>query len=114
VAKQNRIIASSLILYPMVYFIIICGNLVYIYFFVYNITNLIEVTIAELLFCTLYPLLNTAAYGISTSTTKLLYALCINDKGYENEEDLEKELRENNLMEPRVNQDCFTSSSSSK
>jgi hypothetical protein len=110
IAQQKRAIAKQLIFYPIIFLL---------YFVIYLLTALtifkaIEssdtlVTVLETSLC-IYPILNSLCYGISNSTKRFMYAVCLRDKEYDEIEEAENELRNEKLIAPRVYSDFLTSS----
>jgi hypothetical protein len=66
--------------------------------------------IVTLVYFILYPITNSIVYGLTNSTKKFMYALCLRDETYDENEELENQLRNENLLAPRVYADLITSS----
>jgi hypothetical protein len=107
VAQQKRAIAKQLIFYPMIYFIYVCFYLMAFLTIFIAIDSSTDIVVLNTLFC-IYPLMNSVVYGISNSTKRFMYAICLRDKEYEEMEEVENELRNENLLAPRVYCDLFT------
>jgi hypothetical protein len=102
VAKNNRKIAAQLLGYPLVFSL---WNLCYVFYLLYFTAGFSNSVIGlgiGLFTFALYPILNSVAYGLSRSTKRLLFAMCLKDKSYESESELEENLRMHGLLEPRA------------
>jgi hypothetical protein len=101
IAQQKREIAKRLIVYPIIYLIYSFLYVVALLAFFLPIDSPTELLVLNMLFC-MYPLMNSVVYGISNSTKRFMYVICLKDREYEDIEEVENELRNENLLAPRV------------
>jgi hypothetical protein len=107
IVQQKRAIAKQLIFYPIVYFICVCIYLIGIIALFISLNSQARVLVIYIM-SIVYPMLNSVVYGISNSTKRFMYAICLRDKEYEDIEEIEHELRNENLLAPRVYCDLMT------
>lgn len=96
----KRVFAKHLIAYPMNYSLIVLISILILIFSVNKVDlnyNLLF-TIGNILFYVVYPVMNSVLYGITKSTKKFMCAFFLNDKSYEEEEEILRILRETELL----------------
>jgi hypothetical protein len=97
--KNDRSIAAQLIGYPLVFFMFNLCNLFYLFYFWVGINDSVVVSVINLFAFAIYPILNSLVYGFSNSTKRLLFAMCLRNKDYAVEAQLEEECRQFGLIE---------------
>jgi hypothetical protein len=110
IAQQKRAIAKQLIFYPIIYMIHVCIYLLAVFTLFIELDSITANIMIDVIFC-MYPMMNSIVYGISNSTKRYMYAICLRDKEYEEIEEAEHELRSENLLAPRVYSDFINNQS---